>query len=39
MIETEPVRYTRAAIVSRHEEEIVTVVMHYIGLILGHGAK
>jgi hypothetical protein len=39
MIETEPVRHTRAAIMSRHQEEIVTLVTHHIGLILRHGAK
>ena len=39
MIETEPVRYTGTAIVSRDQEALVTVVTHHINLVLRHGAK
>ena len=39
MIETQPVCYTCAAIMSRDQEALVTVVLHHIDLVLRHCAK
>src|ERR1700720_804217 len=39
MIETQPVRYACAAIMSRDQEALVTVVLHHIDLVLRHCAK
>jgi hypothetical protein len=39
VIETEPVRDTRTAIVGRDQEALVTVVTHHIDLVLRHSAK
>jgi len=39
VIETKPVRDTRAAIMSRDQEALVAVVTHHINLVLRHGAK
>jgi len=39
VIETEAVSYTRAAIMSRDQKTLVTVMTHHVDLILRHGAK
>src|SRR5580693_6248311 len=39
VIETEPVRHARPAIMSRDQEALVTAMTHHIDLVLRHGAK
>src|SRR3974390_2115303 len=39
LIETHPMRHARAAVMGCYEEAFVTVMTHYLDLILRHGAK